>query len=79
MTGQDPGPLVRACFHFFWKSVDSISGVGSSDFFQTGIKSIGDIVPLFVLVPRGVPLFVFVPRGFDSKVGRIIELFWAPK
>ena len=43
------------CFPFCsGKSVGSVSGVGSGDFVLTGIESIGDTVPLFVFVPRGV-------------------------
>ena len=38
-------------------------------FVLTGIESIGDIVPLVVLVPR----------GFMSKVGGLIESFWRPE
>ena len=32
----------------------SVSGVGSGDFVPTGIESLGDLVPLFVFLPRGV-------------------------
>ena len=52
MMGLDPGPLVRALFHFalekpvgsLGKSVGRVSGVGSGIFFPTGIESIGDVV-----------------------------------
>ena len=36
------------------KSVGSVSGVSSGVFVPTGIYSIGDVVLLFVFVPRGV-------------------------
>ena len=49
--------------------VGRVRGVGSGVFVPTGIKLIGDVVPLFTSVPIGV----------DSKVGRLIELFWRPK
>ena len=51
------------------KSVGGVSGVGSDIFAPTGIKSIGDVVPLFV----------FIPQGVKSKGGRLIELFLRPK
>ena len=77
VMGLDPGPLVRALFHFVLKSAGSVSGIGSGNFVPTGIESIGDVVLLFV--PRLVPLFVFVPRGVESKAGQLIEIFWRPK
>ena len=51
------------------KSVGSVSGVGSGNFFPTGIDSLGDVVLLVV----------FVTRGVESKGGRLIESFWCPK
>ena len=64
---------------FFFHSGDSfgsvgesgsrVSGVGSGVFVLTGIKSIIDVVPLVV----------FVPKGVDSKLGRLIEIIWRPK
>ena len=51
------------------KSVGSGSVVGSGNFFLSGIESLGDIVLLFV----------FVPRGVESKVGQLIESFCRPK
>ena len=50
-------------------SSGSFSGVGSGVFVLTGIDSIDDVVLLVV----------FVPRGAESKVVRLIELFWRPK
>ena len=53
-------------FPFFSvNSVGCVSGVGSGVFVPTGIKSIGDVVQLFV----------FVIRGVESKFGRLIEIF----
>ena len=51
------------------KYVGGVSGVGSIIFVPTGIESIGDVVPLVVLVLRGV----------ESKGGGLIELFWRLK
>ena len=51
------------------ESVGGVTGVGSGVFVPTGIKLIADVVPLVV----------FVLRGVESKVGRLIELFWRPK
>ena len=51
------------------KSVGCVIGVGSGIFVLTGIKSIGDVVPLVV----------FVPKVVESKGGRLIEIFWRPK
>ena len=68
MMGLDPGPLVRAQF-FHGKYVGSLSGVGSGVFVLNGVESIGDIVPLFV----------FVSRGVECKGGQLIELFWRQK
>ena len=51
------------------KSVGRVCGMGSGVFVLTGIKSISDIVPLVVLVTKGV----------KSKGGQLIELFWRPK
>ena len=45
------------------------SGVGYSVFVLTGIKSIGDVFLLVLLVPKGV----------ESKSGRLIEIFCRPK
>ena len=42
------------CFGSVGESVGSVSGVGSGDFVPTGIESLGDLVPLFVFLPRGV-------------------------
>ena len=53
----------------FTNSVGRVRGVGSDIFFPIGIDSIGDIIPLVVLVPIGV----------ESKVGQLIEIFWCPK
>ena len=50
-------------------SVGSVSGISSGNFVLPGIKSIGDIVPLFV----------FVQIGVKSKGGQLIEAFWCPK
>ena len=50
-------------------SVCRVHGVGSDIFFPTGIKSIGDVVPLVV----------FVPICVASKGGQLIALFWCPK
>ena len=50
-------------------SVGCVSGVGSAIFVPTGIKSVGDVVPLVL----------FIPRGVESKRGWLIELFWRPK
>ena len=44
--------------------VGRVSGVGSGVFVPTGIKSIGDVVPLVL----------FVPIGVDSKVDQLIEI-----
>ena len=51
------------------ESVGRVSGVGSGFFVPTGIESIGDIVPLFVLLLKGV----------ESKGGPLIKIFWRPK
>ena len=67
MMGLDPGPLERALFPFcsgksvvsVGKYIGSVSGVCSGNLFPTGIKSLGDVVLLFMLLPR----------GFDSKGG----------
>ena len=69
MMGLDTGPLVRTIFRFFGKSVGSVSGVGSGNFVPTGTESIGDVVSLFL----------FVPRGVESKGGRLMELYWRAK
>ena len=50
-------------------SVGCVSGVGSGVFVPTGIDSIGDVVLLVVIVPKGV----------ESKGSRLIEIFWRPK
>ena len=47
-------------------SVGCVSGMGSGVFSLTGIKSIGDVVPLIV----------FAPEGVESKGGQLIEIFW---
>ena len=49
--------------------VGHVFGIGSGIFVLTGIKSIGDIVPLVV----------FVPKRVESKGGRLIEIFWRLK
>ena len=48
----------------YCESIDSVSGVGSGDFFSIEIKSIGDFFPLVVLVPRGI----------ESKGGRLVAV-----
>ena len=50
-------------------SVSHVRGVGPVVFVPTGIESIGDVVPLVM----------FLPIVVESKVGRLIELFWRPK
>ena len=74
--GLDPGPLVHVLFLFVLMnqlvvlgSVGGVSGVGSGVCVPTGIESIGDVVPLFV----------FVPKVFESKSGRLIEIFCRQK
>ena len=44
--------------------VGHFSGVGSGVFFMTEIESIGDVVLLVMLVPK----------GFDSKIGQLVEI-----
>ena len=59
MMGITPGPLVRALFLFCFEesvcrvdnSVGRVYCVGSGFFVPTGIRSIGDVVPLVVFVP----------------------------
>ena len=76
MMGMDPGPHGTCAFPFCSgkpvgcvdESVGTVCGVGSGVFVRTGIKSIGDVVPLVA----------FVPRAVESKGGRLIELFWRP-
>ena len=51
------------------RSVGHVSGVGSGVFVLTGIKSIGDVFPLVV----------FVPKIVESKGSRLIEIFCRPK
>ena len=51
------------------ESIVNVSGLGSGDFFLTGMESLDH----FIL------LFVFVPRVVEYKRGRLIELFWRPK
>ena len=51
------------------QSVGSAGDVGFGNFVPTGIKSLGDVVPLVV----------FVPRGVESKCGRLIGSFWRQK
>ena len=36
------------------KYVGCVSDVGSGGFVPTGIKSVGDVVPLVMFIPRGV-------------------------
>ena len=50
-------------------SVGCFCGVDSGFFVPIGIDSIGDVVPLVVLVTIGV----------DSKGGQLIEIFWRSK
>ena len=77
MMGMTPGPLVCALFLFFFDdyvgrvkdSVGRVSGMGSGVFVSTGIKSIGDVVPLVM----------FVPKVVDCKGSRLIEIFWPPR
>ena len=69
MMGLDPGPLVRALFHFALENPLLVSVTWLWSFLLTGIESIGDVVLLFM----------FVPTGVESKGARLIELFWAPK
>ena len=51
------------------KYIGGVSGVGSGDFVLTRIESIGNVVLLFV----------FIPRGVKSKGQRLIEIFWTSK
>ena len=51
------------------KYVGSAGDVGFGDFPPTGSKSLGNVVLLFV----------FVPRGVSSKGGQLIASFWRPK
>ena len=65
------GSVSLGTYNFQFCSVDSVgrvNGVGSGFFVMNGIKSIGYVIPSVV----------FVPRGVESKVGRLIELFWHP-
>ena len=66
MMGLDPGPLVHALFHVALENPLVVLEIRCWcqwrrlwQFFPTGIESIGE----------AVPLFVFVPRGVDSKSG----------
>ena len=66
MMGLDPGPLVRALFHFTLMNplivlVDLlvVFMLWGLAFVPTVIESIGDVVTLVV----------FVPKGVDSKGG----------
>ena len=65
MMGLDPGPLVRAIFHFALEIPLVVSVALALEFFLTGTESIGDVVLLVVVVLRGV----------DSKVGQLIGSF----
>ena len=47
-------------------SVVSVCVVVSGIFFPTGIRLIGDVVPLVM----------FVPIGIESNGGQLIEIFW---
>ena len=68
--GSGSGSTCTCAFLFCsGKSVGGVSGIGSGVFVLTGIKSIGDVVPMVV----------FISRGVDSKGGQIIEIFWRPK
>ena len=51
------------------KSAGGVSGVGSGVFVLNGIEWIGDVVTLFV----------FIPRGVESKGSRLLKLSWRPK
>ena len=51
------------------KSVGRVQGVGSGVSVPTGIESIGDVAPLVV----------FIPKGFESRGGRLIEIFCRSK
>ena len=55
------------CTRQFWSgiSIGRVSSFGSGVFFLIGIKSIDDVVPLFV----------FKTLGVESKVGWLIEIF----
>ena len=48
-----------------YKYFGTVRGVGSGILVLTGIKSIGDVVPLVV----------FAPKGVESKGGRLIKIF----
>ena len=50
-------------------SISRVHDMGSGVFVPTRIESIGDFVPLVVLIPIGI----------ESKGGQLIELFWHPK
>ena len=81
--GLTPGPLVRALFLFtlmnplvvlnnllvVFTNTLVMSVAWDLTFFFTGIYPIGD----------DVPFFVFVPKGLESKCGRLIEIFWRTK
>ena len=63
--GSDDDGSVTCTFTFCSdESIGSVSDVGSIVFIPTGIKSIGDVVPLVV----------FVPKGVESKGGQLIEI-----
>ena len=67
MMGLNPGPLLRALFHFvFYDSVGCVIGLGSGVFVPTGVKLKCDV---FVFV-------VCVPIVVEYKGGRPIEMFW---
>ena len=57
------------CAFFSWNSVGRVSGVCYGIFVPTGIESIGDIVLLVVLVPKGV----------NFKVGGLVGSYRRPK
>ena len=61
------------------KSAGHVNGVGSGDFFPTGIDSIGDAVLLVMFIPRGVKSKGGRLIGGESKCGQLIESFWRPK
>ena len=50
-------------------SVGCVRGVESRVFLPKGNESIGDVVPLVA----------FVPKQFESKVSRLIGIFWRPR
>ena len=64
--GSGSGSSGTCTFPFYSENyVGCVSGVGSVVFVPIGIESIGDVVPLVMLLSIGV----------ESKVGRLIEIF----